>query len=179
MKHSKTLRNSVRTASSCCGAAVLVCAGLAGVCQAGTLPAAVSTPVGAALQSVGNVVSAAGKGHAGIAPTVYGAAPTIEPLTDGVTNALTSVGAGLQSSGQNAQSGGLVLTPATGVRKLVQAVQDGSLVQARVGSLAIGKGATTPIAGVGLLSSGAPHGSLATAGVANANALLNANVAPQ
>ena len=144
-----------------------------------TAPAPVSTPVGAGVQSAGGLVTAVGQGHAGVAPIVYGTAPAAEPFADGVTQGLTTVGSLTSLSGQRIQQGGLSVTPATGVKTAVQTVKNGSIVQVKLGATQLGKGAGAPIIGVGALTSSPPQGTLATAGVANANSLLNANVAPQ
>ena len=179
MNISQTIKKSVHFGSGCCGAAILSISAMAGVSSAATIPGVVSTPAGAGVQSAGGVVSAAGAGHAGIAPTVYSAAPNLEPFADGVTNGLNSVGGGLSASGSHIQTSGLALNPVAGARTGLQTVRGGTLVQARAGSLAVGKGSPTTIVGVGALTNSPPQGSLATAGVGNANALLNANVAPQ
>ena len=159
-------------------ALVLLCGGVSEA-SAAPLPSVVSAPVGAAVQGAGGAVSAVGQGHAGIAPTVYNTAPALEPAADGVTNALLTAGGGLKTSGQNIQTGGLAVSPVAGASTAVQTVRNGTLVQVRAGSLSIGRGSPTTVVGVGALSSAPPQGTLATAGVANANALLNANVAPQ
>ena len=179
MNISRIIIKTVHTGSGCCGAAIVALSALGGGAQAATLPGVVSTPLGAGVQSAGGVVSALGQGHAGIAPTVYSAAPSLEPFTDSVTNSLKSVGGGLSGTGQLIQSGGLAVNPVAGARTVVQTLRNGTLVQVRAGSLALGKGSPTTIIGVGALSSAPPQGTLATAGVVNANALLNANVAPQ
>ncbi len=179
MNISQTINKSIHYGSGCCGAAILALGAMAGVGHAATLPSVVSTPAGAGVQSVGGAVSAVGAGHAGIAPTVYTTAPKLEAFTDGVTTGLDSVGGGLTTSGQYVQSGGLTLSPLAGARTGVQTLRNGALVQVRAGSLAIGKGSPTTIIGVGALTNAPPQGTLATAGVVNANALLNANVAPQ
>ena len=179
MNISQTISKSIHFGSGCCGAAILGLSAMAGVAHAATVPAVVSAPVGAGAQSVGGAISAVGAGHAGIAPTVFTAAPNLEPFTDGVTNALNSVGGGVTSSGRLIQSGGLALNPIAGARTGLQTLKGGTLVQVRAGTLAIGKGSPTTIVGVGALTNAPPQGTLATAGVANANALLNANVAPQ
>ena len=179
MNVSQTIKKSFRKDARCCAAAILCLSSLAGGAHAGTVPGVVSTPVGAGVQSAGGVVSAAGAGHAGIAPTVYSAAPSLEPFADGVTNGLNSVGSGMKTSGQGIKGGGLALSPVAGARTGLQTVRGGSLAQVRAGSLSVGKGSPTTIVGVGALTSSPPQGTLATAGVANANALLNANVAPQ
>ena len=179
MDISRTVINSSQTKSLCCAAGILSSIALAGLAHAAPLPSVVSMPVGAAVQSAGGVVSAAGAGHAGIAPTVYAAAPNLEPFTDGVTKGLQSVGGGASSTGSLIQSGGLAVSPVAGVQSGVQTLRNGTLVQATAGSLALGKGSPTTIVGVGALSTTPPQGTLATAGVVNANALLNANVAPQ
>ena len=162
---------------SCCGAATLLVCSVGGVANALPLPTA--APAGVAVQGVGQVVSAVGQGHAGVAPTVYSTAPALEPFADGVTNGLLSVGGGVSGAGRNIQSGGLTVTPVAGARTALQTVRGGALVQVRAGRLAVGQGSPTTLVGVGALSSAPPQGTLATAGVANANALLNANVAPQ
>ena len=179
MDISQTIKSSFRQGAGCCSAAILCLGFLASGAHAATVPSVVSTPVGAGVQSAGGVVSAAGAGHAGIAPTVYSAAPSLEPFADGVTNGLNSVGLGVKTSGQSIQNGGLALNPVAGARTGLQTVHGGSLAQVRAGSLSVGKGSPTTIVGVGALTSSPPQGTLATAGVANANALLNANVAPQ
>jgi hypothetical protein len=179
MEHSIFIRTApIKICVASAATALLLYTVPSGV-SAAPLPGVVSTPVGAGLQSVGGVASAAGQGHAGIAPTVYGAAPALEPATDSVTNALTGVGAGLTASGQGVQSGGLAVSPIAGARTAVQSLRNGTLVQARVGGVGLGRGSPTTVIGVGALSASPPQGTLATAGVANANALLNANVAPQ
>ena len=91
--------------SDCCSVTILCFSAIASVGQAASVPSVVSSPIGAGIQSVGGVVSAAGAGHAGIAPTVYSAAPSLEPFADGVTNGLDSVGAGIKSSGQSTRAG--------------------------------------------------------------------------
>ena len=179
MNISQTISKSIHYGSGCCGAAILGLSAMAGVAHAATVPAVVSAPVGAGAQSVGGAISAVGAGHAGIAPTVYTTAPSLEPFADGVTNAFTSIGGGVTSAGQRIQSGGLVLHPVAGAQTGLQTLKGGTLVQVRAGSLAIGKGSPTTIVGVGALTTAPPQGTLATAGVANANALLNANLAPQ
>ncbi len=179
MNISQTNKKSVYFGTGCCAATILCLSAVASVGQAATVPSVVSGPFGAGVQSVGGVVSAAGAGHAGIAPTVYSAAPSLEPFADGVTNGLDSVGGGISASGQRIQTGGLALNPVAGAQTALQTVRGGSLVQVRAGSLSVGKGSPTTIVGVGALTSSPPQGTLATAGVANANALLNANVAPQ
>ena len=178
MSVNKTIVKSLRYASGCCGAAIMGFGGMGTVCHAATVPSVVAVPVGAGLQSAGGLASAAGQGHAGIAPTVYAITPTFEPTADGVTVALKSVGSGLSASGAQTASGAS-LSPIAGVRTGLQTLSNGTLVQVRAGSLALGKGSPTTIIGVGALSNAPPRGTLATAGVANANALLNANVAPQ
>ena len=179
MNISTIIRSSTRLSLGRCGAAILCLTGIANVAHAGTVPTVVSAPLGAGVQSAGGVVSAAGAGHAGVAPTVYSAAPSLEPFADGVTNGLNSIGGGLKTSGQSIQSGGLALNPVAGAKTGLQTLQNGSLVQVRAGSLSVGKGSPTTIVGAGALTSAPPQGTLATAGVGNANALLNANVAPQ
>jgi hypothetical protein len=179
MNISRKVINSSQTKSFCSVAAILTSMALAGLAHAAPLPSVVSTPVGAGVQSAGGLVSAAAQGHAGVAPTFYGAAPSLEPFADGVTNGLQSVGAGLSTSGKLIQSGGLALNPVAGAQSGVQTLRNGTLVQVRAGSLALGKGSPNTIVGVGALTATPPQGALATAGVANANALLNANVAPQ
>ena len=179
MNISQTMIQTMIRGSRYCGTAVLALGAMAAAGHTATLPAVVSAPVGAGIQSVGGAVNAVGRGHAGIAPTVYTAAPNLEPVADGVTNGLLTVGGGITTSGQRIQSGGLGLNPLAGARTGLQAVGSGSLVKVRVGSLAIGRGSPTTIIGVGALTKAAPRGTLATAGVANANALLNANLAPQ
>ena len=160
----------------CTATAMLLCS-ISSAAGAMTLPG--GAPVGAAVQSVGQAVSAVGQGHAGIAPTVANTAPGLEPFADGVTNGLLTVGGGITTAGHNIQSGGLSVTPVAGARTALQTVRNGTLVQVRAGRLAIGQGSPTTVIGVGAATSAPPQGSLATAGVANANALLNANVAPQ
>jgi hypothetical protein len=179
MNISHTIVKSINWRSGSCGAAILAAGMLAGASQGATLPGVVSTPVGAGVQSVGGVVYAAAQGHAGIAPTVYGTAPALEPLADGVTVGLNNVGAGFTSAGAQIQSGGLSVTPVAGAKTALQTLQSGSLSKVQVGSLAVGSGSPSTIIGVGALTANPPQGTLATAGVANANALLNANVAPQ
>ncbi len=179
MNISKTVTKTLSFGTGCCGAAIVILSAATGVAQAATVPGVISAPAGVGVQSVGGVVNAVAQGHAGIAPTVYNTSPTLEPLADGVTSGLQSVGAGITAVGQRAQSGGLAVNPVAGARTGLQTLRDGSLVQVRAGSLALGKGSPTTIVGVGALSNAPPQGTLATAGVANANALLNANVAPQ
>ena len=178
MMNSKVTKDSLSTLRLGCSAAAMLLFSLGTEAGAVTLPG-VSAPAGAALQSAGGAVTAVGQGHAGIAPTVYGTAPALEPATDGVTSALLAVGSGLKASGQNVSTGGLTITPVAGARTIVQTVQKGGLVQVRAGQLAVGSGSSTTIVGVGVASSAPPQGTLATAGVANANDLLKANVAPQ
>ena len=179
MNVSQSTTKALKLVPACCGAAVLAAGLMTSAVNAAPIPSAVSVPLGAAVQSTGGVVSAVGQGHAGIAPTVYSAAPNLEPFADGVTNGLQSVGGGLTTSGRSIQSGGLAVNPIAGARTGLQTVRNGTLAQVRAGSLALGKGSPTTIVGVGALTTAPPQGTLATAGVANANALLNANVAPQ
>ncbi len=179
MDISQTINKSIHYGSGCCGAAILALSAVAGVGHAATLPGVISSPAGAGVQSAGGAVSAVGQGHAGVAPTVYTASPSLEPVADGVTGGLLSVGTGVTTSGQHIQSGGLVVNPVAGARSGLRTVRGGSLAQVRAGSVGVGKGSPTTIIGVGALTNAPPQGTLATAGVANANALLNANVAPQ
>ncbi len=179
MNISRTINKTNNFGLGCCSAAILALGATTAAAQAATLPGVVSVPVGAGVQSVGGAVSAVGQGHAGIAPTVYTASPSLEPLADGVTSGLNSVGAGVTASGQRIQAGGLAVNPVAGARTGLQTLRNGDLVQVRAGSLAIGKGSPTTVVGVGALTSAAPHGTLATAGVADANSLLKANLAPQ
>ena len=179
MNISKSTTKTLVFAPVCCGAALMMTGLMTSAASAVPIPGVVSTPVGAAVQSTGGVVTAVGQGHAGIAPTVYSAAPNLEPFADGVTNGLQSVGSGVSTSGRSIQSSGLAVNPVAGARTGLQTVRNGTLVQARAGSLALGNSSPTTIVGVGALTTRPPQGTLATAGVANANALLNANVAPQ
>ena len=179
MNISQTIANAMGRRLGCCGAAVAALGAIAGAGHAATVPTVVATPVGAAVQSAGGLVSAVGRGHAGVAPTVYTTAPSLEPFADGVTNGVRSVGGGVTTSGQHIQSGGSALNPLAGARTGLQTVRNGALIQVRAGSLALGKGSPTTIVGVGAATTAPPQGTLATAGVANANALLNANLAPQ
>ena len=178
MNISHTFMSPIHSASSCCGAVVLALGVMAGGSQAAPLPSVINAPAGVGLQSAGGAVSSVGRLHAGIAPTVNSTAPAVEPVTDSVTNALKGVGAGVTGTGQAISTGGLAVTPVAGVRTTLQSVRNGSLAQVRVGSLGVGRAGPTFV-GVGVLSKTPPQGTLATAGVANANALLNANAAPQ
>ena len=162
---------------SSCGALAL--SSFAGVASAATVPTVVSKPVGAAVQSVGGAITDVGYGHAGIAPTVIAAAPSLEPVADGVTNSLVSLGGGVTYAGQLTQSNGLSLNPTGGLKTAVSSVKNGSLVQARVGNAQLGKGTATTIVGVGALTTSAPQATLASAGVANANGVLTGTLAPQ
>ena len=120
-----------------------------------------------------------GYGHAGIAPTVVSTAPALEPFADGVTNSLTTLGGGVTYGGQLIQSGGLKLNPTAGARTAIATVRNGSLVQVRVGAVQLGRGSPTTLIGAGALTSAPPQGTLATAGVVNANGLLAGSLAPQ
>ena len=179
MNISRTIKKANDLGLGCTGALIFALGAMSTMAQAATLPGVVSAPVGAGVQATGGAVSAVGQGHAGVAPTVYTASPSLEPLADGVTNGLNSIGAGVTASGQRIQSGGLAVNPVAGARTGLQTVRNGDLVQVRAGSLAIGKGSPTTVVGVGVLTTAAPHGTLATAGVGDANALLKTNLAPQ
>ena len=60
MNISQTISKSIHYGSGCCGAAILGLSAMAGVAHAATVPAVVSAPVGAGVQSVGGAVSAVG-----------------------------------------------------------------------------------------------------------------------
>ena len=150
-----------------------------GAANATGVPTTFSAPVGAAVQSAGGAVSAAGRGHAGVAPTVYSTAPAAEPMADGVTNGLLTLGGGIKATGQSVQNNGLQVSPAAGAQTAVQTVKNGSLVQGRVSDTRIGSSASNPIIGAGALTNAPPQGTLATAGVGYTNDLLSGTVAPQ
>lgn len=63
--------------------------------------------LGAPLVAGGNLLNGAAAAHAGIAPSVNQASPSVEPLTDGVTNAIAAAGAGASGSGSQVQANGL------------------------------------------------------------------------
>lgn len=85
------------------------------VCSAAQAQLSVGGALGAPAVLAGSTVLGAAAGHAGIAPTVNQVSPQAEPLTDGVTNALTNAGTGVTGTGTAIQQHGVALgTTASG-----------------------------------------------------------------
>lgn len=109
--------------------------GIGGAAQAQTA----SNILGAPLVAAGNGVNGAAAAHAGIAPVVNAAAPSAENVTDGVTNAVAAVGAGVTGSGQRVQSDGLLVGQTSNGQPLVSVGATAPGNQGRVASVLGGR----------------------------------------
>lgn len=95
--------------------------------------------LGAPVVTAGGLVSTAAAGHARIAPIVNRLSPTVEPVTDGVTNALAAAGAGVTSTGQSIQSNGLQVGSTSSGQPLVSVGKTQASTQGSVAALLNGR----------------------------------------